>query len=125
MALQWEGDPRRVVPLAAMHRRGEALRLIDHPDTAQLKHYGGSVAVSGNGSEFAVTGPKGGHVLYFDAISGAPAGSEGLIEASGVARDGSGLAITLAGGIGHRRAGLTTIRPVEDGWSWDNHLVPI
>lgn len=125
MALQWEGDPRDAVPLAATARRGEALRLLDHPDTARLLQYGGSVAIAGDGSEFAVTGPKGGVILYFDAATGAPKGADSLPEASGVAREGGGLAITLAGGIGHRFAGRTEIRQIDGGWTWDNHLVCI
>lgn len=125
MALQWEGDPREAVPLAALHRRGEALRLLDHADTAGLKQYGGSVALSGDGSEFAVTGPKGGHILYFDAATGAPKGSEALAEVSGVAREGPGIAITFAGGIGHRVAGRTETRRIAADWTWDNHLVRI
>ena len=125
MALQWEGDPRQLVPLAAMHRRGEDLRLLDHPDMASLKQFGGSVAISGDLSEFAVTSPKGGSVLYFDPGNGAARGSEALPEASGVAREGDGLAITLAGAIGYRTGGHTEICARTDDWTWDNHLVRI
>lgn len=125
LALQWEGDPRAAVPLAATHRRGEALSLLDHPRTAGLRQYGGSVAIAGDGREIAVTGPKGGTILYFDAATGAPAGADSLPEASGVARDGNGLAITLAGGIGYRFAGRTELRQIAGDWTWDNHLVCI
>lgn len=124
-ALQWQGNPLQKVPLALSHRRGAALQFHNHPDTAKLRHYGGSVAVAGDGSEFAVTGPKGGHVLYFNGQDGSPAGSDALPVASGVAQFEDGLAITLSGALALRQNGTVTTRPVPGDWSWDNHLVRI
>ncbi|WP_424989874.1 DUF1513 domain-containing protein [Fluviibacterium sp. S390] len=125
MALQWQGDPRQPVPLAASHRRGESLRFHPHPDTAKLRQYGGSVAVAGDGSEFAVTGPKGDHIVYFRGADAAPSGGDTLPQASGVAQMGDGLAITRTGGLTLRRNGRMFDLAGAENWTWDNHLVPI
>lgn len=124
IALQWQGNPLQKVPLMATHRRGETILLHDHPATVKLKQYAGSIAISGDGAQIAVTGPKGGHVLFFGA-DGTPAGDEALAAASGVAQAPEGFAITTAGGIAHHCASGSRLAPVSGGWSWDNHLVRI
>lgn len=72
IALQWQGNPLTAVPLMASHRRGEELAFFDHPETVRLKQYAGSIAISSDGAEIAMTGPKGGHVLFFDGATGCP-----------------------------------------------------
>lgn len=126
-ALQWQGYPLDRVPLMARITAG-GISYHDHPDTARLKNYGGSVAVSADGGSIAVTGPKGGYVLYFDGATGAPNGSEALDLASGAAPDGqSGIVLTCADGLAHRGAasGATRLDAVDGGWVFDNHLVPV
>ncbi len=86
-------------------------------------HYAGSVAVAESGT-IAVTGPKGGRVLFFYQ-SGRAAGSTALTEASGVARAPEGLAITCAGGLALAADGDIRRVPVEGDWRWDNHLVRV
>lgn len=124
-ALQWQGNPLTRVPLLVAHRRGEALEYLDHPETARLKQYAGSVAVSADGGEIAVTGPKGGHVIFFDGRTGAPLPGRDLALASGVARLGEGFAVTVEGGLamGGSR-GLRQVAAAPD-LTWDNHLVAI
>lgn len=125
IALQWQGPVQKLVPLAAQHKRGQPLRYLSHPDTARLRQFGGSVAVARDGSAIAVTGPKGGHVLYFDGRNGTPIGADALPEASGVAQCGTGLAITVQGGLALRRGDSVQVQNVAGDWSWDNHLVRI
>lgn len=125
IALQWQGNPLTAVPLMASHRRGEALAFFDHPETVRLKQYAGSIAISADGSEIVMTGPKGGHVLFFDGQTGAPINGRALPEASGVAQFGDRFAITLAGGSLEVGASGGKMLDVAGGYSWDNHLVSI
>lgn len=130
-ALQWQGAPDRSVPLVARFSLAEAPAsgaagpvFLDHPATARLKHYAGSIAVSAGGDEIAVTGPKGSHVLFLDG-DGAATGDTGLGAASGVARSAGGLLITCRGGIARREGGVIETIPVAGDWRWDNHLVRV
>ncbi|WP_228028713.1 DUF1513 domain-containing protein [Donghicola mangrovi] len=125
IALQWQGNPLAPVPLMASHRRGEELTFFNHPETAKLKQYAGSIAISADGSEIAMTGPKGGHVLFFDGVTGAPINGRALPEASGVAQFGDRFAITLAGGLLEGGADGGNMVEIGGGYSWDNHLVSI
>lgn len=123
-ALQWQGDPRQLVPLVARFAPGTAPEFLDHPATARLTQYAGSVAVSPVEGEIAVTGPKGNHVVFFGPDGVADNGAE-LGEASGVAPMADGLAITCTGGLALYRAGEITRVEVQGGWTWDNHLVRV
>lgn len=121
-ALQWQGNPIQAVPLMAVIEDA-GITYHDHPDTVGLKQYGGSVAITRDGTTIAVTGPKGGHVIFFDGKTGAPTGSRALPLASGAAPIGaSRLAITHEGGLWFTG---DTDRPVPGGWTFDNHLVPV
>ncbi len=125
LALQWQGNPMQQVPLLAIHKRGQPLRFVDHPDTARLKHYAGSIAATGDGHEIAVTGPKGNYTLFFDARTGTALPGRNMPVASGAAPSPHGMAITVQGGLclGDSHA-MRTVSVAGD-WSWDNHLVAI
>ncbi|WP_116133397.1 DUF1513 domain-containing protein [Tropicimonas sp. IMCC34043] len=125
IGLQWQGNPLQQVPLVATHRRGEALRLHDHPHTAMLKQYAGSIAFTRDRREIVVTGPFGDAVLFFDAATGAPLSARSLPVAAGAAVAPEGIAITVAGGLQIGDSRGTRFVPVPGDWSWDNHLVPI
>lgn len=126
IALQWQGDPRSAVAQAAVAAApGAPLVYWDHPETARLKHYGGSVAITADGSKVAVTGPKGGEVLFFDGQSGAPLGHTTLPEASGVVAQEGHFTVTTRGGLARWGASGVEAIPVSGDWSWDNHLVPV
>ncbi|RYH02616.1 DUF1513 domain-containing protein [Salipiger sp. IMCC34102] len=119
-ALQWQGAPERVVPLLAIHIRGEALQFRSADDAAQrsMEGYAGSVAWSGDGSRVAITSPRGG-VAH---IYGGDADPEILHRADicGVAPFGKGFAFT--DGLG---GALTPKGARRHPVAWDNHLVPI
>lgn len=120
-ALQWQGNPLQRVPLMAVIA-GDTITYHDHPETGGLKQYGGSVAITRDSRRIAVTGPKGGHVLFFDG-DGTAAGSLTLSLASGAAPEGAhGLVLTHAGGLWH---GPGAVSAVSGGWVFDNHLVAI
>jgi len=123
-ALQWQGSPTVAAPLVASFSPSTAPELSYHPKDAGMKHYAGSIAISPDGSEFAVTGPKGNQVLFFDA-GGHPTGQEILDQPSGVAKASDGLLITCKGGIALRSQGALERIPVTDDWTWDNHLVRV
>ncbi|MCK0126374.1 DUF1513 domain-containing protein [Gelidibacter sp. F2691] len=124
-ALQWQGSPAKQVALVLRHTRGAEPQLISHPDEQHLKHYAGSIATCADSGEIAVTGPKGGHVLYFNS-DGTPNGSATHATAAGVSRSISGgLMITCDGGLVHRHRGAERFIPVAGDWAWDNHLVAV
>ncbi len=125
IALQWQGSPLAKVPLAASWKKGEALRFHDHPDMVRLKQFGGSIAVSGDEKEFVVTSPRGGHALFFDRATGNPINSHKLDEVSGAVRFGQGLALTVKGGLMIGSSQALKSRSVEQGLTWDNHLVSL
>lgn len=123
-ALQWQGAPERNVPLVARLEQGRKPVFLHHPDTPRLKHYAGSIAVSADGAEMAVTGPTGDQVLFL-ALDGNPLESETIPVASGVAKAPGGLLITCAGGVALRQYGRIRRIAVQGGWAWDNHLVRV
>ncbi len=123
-ALQWQGAPTQTVPLVARFTRGGVPELLSHPAQARLKNYAGSIAVSPDGREIAVTGPKGNHVIFLDS-AGQPLDGAELPVASGVAQTRRGLVITCKGGLALRQDGGVTTVPVTGGWFWDNHLVRV
>lgn len=124
IALQWQGPPMKPVPLVATHRRGEDMQFLEHPETARLKQYAGSISLTRDGREIAVTGPKGSHVLFFSAEGRALPGQP-LETAAGAAPAPGGVAITVAGGLRIGDSKATRFVPVNGNWSWDNHLVAI
>lgn len=120
VAMQWEGPEDPSVPLLALHRRGEPLRprQAGPAEQARMQGYAGSVAFSGDGTEVAITGPRGGVAQVFD-----PAG-DGLprlvhrLDICGAAPLGAGLAFTDGTG-GLIGPGLVAKLDL----AWDNHLV--
>ncbi|SFI63462.1 DUF1513 domain-containing protein [Albimonas pacifica] len=126
-AMQWEGEAARAPAILALHRRGEALRLLEAPAEAQrrLKGYGGSVAFSGDGRMAAVTSPRGGVAHLFDVETGAFLAEIDQPDVCGAAPAGAGL--LLSDGMGWLRwigpDGRETARRETPGLAWDNHLV--
>ena len=125
-AMQWEGEEGYAPPLLALHRMGEELVICEAPlaDELAMDGYAGSVAFSGDGSEIAITSPRGGRIHRFSdsgEFLGAISRSDvcGLAPHAGgyMASDGLG-GVLLIGPEGARPLALAEA-------SWDNHLVPI
>lgn len=124
-AMQWEGDPAEAVPLLGLHRRGAAPLLCPAPETEAfvMQGYAGSVAAAGG--RIAITSPRGGAVMLFDA-GGAWLATHRRADVCGVAPCGGDLLLTDGlGGVAllTDAGGLEVTRraPV----AWDNHLVAI
>lgn len=125
IACQWQGDAAAPPPLLATHRRGAPLAF--HEPSADIwrnvQGYLGSVAVSGDGREIAVTGPRG-NVAVITDIQGRPKRHLNRPDICGVAPGLSGFVFTTGQGQVLRDADTPRKFATHD-LAWDNHLVPI
>ncbi len=126
-AMQWEGDPAEVVPLLGLWRPGAASRLCAaRPEEAALmRGYVGSVAFSGDETRVAITSPKGGAVMVFDA-AGEPVVTHRRADLCGLAaaRDADFIVTDGQGAVWScTDAGLGLAARHET--QWDNHLIRI
>jgi hypothetical protein len=108
---------------------GGAVEMIALP--VEIRHrprnYIGSVAVSGDGATIALSSPRGGLVLGFDAASRRYLGSVELRDGCGLAPDGAGVLATAGTG---RMSAITNVGGVlveagagDAALTFDNHLV--
>ncbi len=125
-AMQWEGDLGVMTPLLGLHRQGRRPILANAPDaeTLTMQGYAGSVAFAGDGTEVAITSPKGGKVHRFDD-TGAFLGTVARADVCGVAPLPDGLLTSDGmGALLAIRAGQATALARHD-CAWDNHIVTI
>ncbi|MGR3635288.1 MAG: DUF1513 domain-containing protein [Shimia sp.] len=123
-AMQWQGDAWDAPPLLGLHRLGGKARLCMAPEAEHLgmKGYAGSVAYCGSGMWIAISGPRGGHVQRFSAMSGAYLGSVEAADVCGISGAGMGMVATTGGGhVVGIQASITAHHPL----AFDNHLVAI
>lgn len=124
-AMQWEGDPAIPVPLLGIHRRGAGLILSPEDITGAMQGYAGSIAMNPQGSEIALTSPRGGTVMIHDRATAAPLATHRRADLCGAAPGPHGF--TLTDGLGAiwqaTREGLTLLGKTD--LSWDNHLISI
>ncbi|MBK1635461.1 DUF1513 domain-containing protein [Rhodovulum adriaticum] len=124
-AMQWQGDVADPVPLLGLHRQGQGAPVLAQAPLAEqmaMQGYAGSVSFSGDGSEVAITSPRGGRVHRF-APDGAFIGAVrrgdvcGLAPAPGgyLASDGMGALVRVT------RDAARPLAVAER--AWDNHLV--
>jgi hypothetical protein len=125
-AMQWQGDPAEAPPLLGLHRRGAEAVLAAAPDPVQVRMqgYAGSVAFSGDGSEVAITSPRGGLLLLFGA-DGTFLETVAEADVCGVARAPEGFIVTSGTGRAMALAGGATTAMRQHDLAWDNHLVPL
>jgi len=125
-AMQWEGEPGMACPLLGLHRRGQAPVLAEAPlaDELAMKDYAGSIAISADGSEIAITSPRGGRLHRF-ALDGSFIAAQVREDVCGLATHPEGL--LASDGFG----GLIVIsaagaRPLaRHDLAWDNHIVAL
>lgn len=124
---QWEGVGTQHPPLVALHRRGEALRLLEPPEsvTGQLRNYCGSACADVTGTVGAVSAPRGGIVTLWDLAEARYLGSVEMPDGCGVAADGTpGGFVVTSGAGGAIRAGKGLLPGgFLDQRRWDNHLM--
>ena len=125
-AMQWQGEPGLGRPLLGLHRRGRPPTLAQAPraDTLAMKDDGGTTAFSGDGTEIAITSPRGGQVHRFTA-EGVFIGAETLTGVAGIAPYPEGFIATEGYG------GIVTLGPqgarmlAEHDLAWDEHIVAL
>ncbi|MDZ7925436.1 MAG: DUF1513 domain-containing protein [Marinagarivorans sp.] len=134
VAMQVQRDAiadKTIVPLAALHRRGEALQLLAHPMPviAQLQDYMGSVAINSAAGVAGFTSPHGDLAVFWHLVSGIFAGYHELHDACGIAVSGDQEHFVLSNSAGQLRFihALTLQenpqrRLAFAGLHWDNHL---
>lgn len=125
-AMQWEGDKAETVPLLGLHRRGEdvVLAQADLAEQIAMRGYAGSVSFNGDGTEVAISSPRGGRIHRFDQsgafIAAVPRGDVCGLAPLGsgyLGSDGFGTLVAMGDGI----KGLNAL----PGVAWDNHLVAL
>ncbi len=127
-ALQWEGGPLETPPLLAMSRpEDDGLRFVSAPADIQreTRNYAGSVGFSGDGALVAITAPRGGVALLFDAENGGYVGSVRAGDICGVAPARGGFVFTTgAGGVIQWENGAPQ-ELARSSDAFDNHLVAL
>jgi hypothetical protein len=127
-AMQWQGPEADHPPLLFTHRRGEEPRLMAASESEQrlLDHYAGSVAISGDGREIAITSPRGGRLHRFLRQDGSFLGSVAIPDVCGVARHPlGGFLITSGTGGAGPLAGRRPAGVIHEGRNWDNHVIAV
>jgi hypothetical protein len=125
-AMQWEGEAGAAMPLLGLHRRGEEALLAEAPlgDELLMQGYAGSIAFAADGSELAISSPRGGRLHRFGPdgsflgsvtradVCGLAGHPEGLM-----ASDGFGNVVLVSEGSAQPLA--------RHEVAWDNHIVAL
>ena len=127
--MQYEGDMRDRVPLVGIHD-GDRIRLLEAPAgvQAQMRQYGGSVAVDRGGSLIAVSAPRGNLITFWDGAAGAYLTSTMVADGCGVAPTERPGEFLITSGLGQvmrfePQSGRRTMLALNLSDSgWDNHL---
>ncbi|MDO9639924.1 MAG: DUF1513 domain-containing protein [Pseudotabrizicola sp.] len=125
-AMQWEGAAGAAPPLLGLHRAGKAPVLASAPPAEQLamQGYAGSIAFGGDGSELAITSPRGGRLHRFSDV-GTFLGVVSRSDVCGLARHPEGLIASDGfGGMVSVIRGIASPIARADR-AWDNHIVSL
>lgn len=126
-AMQWQGEASDHPALLGLHKTAGTPVLLTAPKEAQrqMRGYAGSIAFSQDGSRVAITSPRGGVVLIFDAETGQFLKQHNVPDVCGLGASGSGFLITSgSGAVGFVSAGAVQTR-ASHNLNWDNHLVAL
>ena len=124
----------RLVPLAAIHRRGEAFQPLDRPEAvvAAMNDYLGSVAVSQASRLAGFTSPRGNLAAFWHIDSGEFAGHHRLQDVCGLAVSADQQRFVLSNSFGDMREldarSLVEHREARrrfENAHWDNHLITV
>ncbi|MFY0679588.1 MAG: DUF1513 domain-containing protein [Thalassovita sp.] len=122
IGMQWQNDVSQSPALVALHRRGEALRTLG--TGAGLNGYVGSIAISADGQNVAVTSPRSGQLQVFSTQSGAQHQTVLAADVAGVAPLAHGFVATTGQGR-FVQTGASDQMVTAPGLAWDNHLVEL
>lgn len=133
VAMQAEGPESDIRPLVAVHRGGDALRLLAAPrvEARRMRNYAGSAAVDSSGAVAAVSAPRGNLVTFWDVAGNRWLGAADVADGCGVSATGRAGEFALSSGL----SGLylydvaTGVKrhlssSFADAVHWDNHLIP-
>lgn len=128
VAMQYQGRPKVRPPLIATHQLGTDLNLLTAPDKIQrkMKNYCGSITFSDDGSQFAVSSPRGNLVTYWD-ITGLFLGFHQQEDACGISQNRNGFFVSDGTGlITNSRTNFDAVSTIKlVGHRWDNHMVSL
>jgi hypothetical protein len=124
---QFKGDVTAGTPLILRHRLGGLPKTVELAAdlSPRLRGYISSVAVDASGEIAALTGSRGGIVLFIDVATGRVLGERSLVDVSGVAPSVGGFLLTtgkgeIASGASPSQGATMTS---STHWQWDNHAV--
>ena len=123
-AMQWEGDPAVPVPQLGQWLPGSDPVLCP-PDDAQMfamQGYAGSIAATD--SRIALTSPRGGVVMVFDA-AGMPIATHRRADICGIAAAADGFIATDGAGAVWRLTDSGLPPLARHATLWDNHLIAL
>ena len=118
---QCEGPRTDSVALVGCHRRGQELDFLPAPRTVleAMRAYVGAVAASRDGARVAVTSPRGGRLVIWNARSRKVVETRRIADVCGVASGDDGFFASDGKGRIWRGGEVVSRR---DGVQWDNHL---
>lgn len=118
---QWEGEAGLGKPLVGRYRPGQKIELLPSPTGGweQMRDYIGSVATTADGDKIAVSSPRGGQVLIWNADD-SEAISFPRSDVSGLAGQKEGFA--LSDGTGHISTKIPHQFKTTKITAFDNHL---
>ena len=125
-ALQWSGDPESGQPVLGLHRRGTRPVLAQPPraEAQAMRGHAGAIAFSGDGTEIAVSSPRGGRLHRFSA-DGTFFGAEMLTGVVGLAPHPAGFVATEAYG-GIVTLGADGVQMLaEHDLSWEEQILAV
>ena len=134
VVMQYEGPSSDRVPLAALSRPGEALRLLEFPERllGRLRNYCGSAAFDSSGRVLATTSPVGGVTALWDRAAGTALGYVEIADGCGLAptaqdarffvTSGQGGGYMVDASEGQPTRSAVESRFLNDG-RWDNHML--
>ncbi|WP_421704530.1 DUF1513 domain-containing protein [Aliiroseovarius sp.] len=123
-AMQWQGGDE-VVPLLGLHAKDNAPSLLTPPadQLRRMNGYAGSVALSGDGKQVAITSPRGGLMQIHDLTTGALLAMPEQPDVCGIGTLADGFLFTTGEGVVGHADGDTVTELAHHDCQFDNHLV--
>ena len=131
VALQYQGEKNKTIPLIAFHRGEEQLQYARAEDTMwqRLNHYTASAACNSKQNITAVTAPRGDQVTFWDTKSGELIKSEHCPDAAGVIYDENSNGFLVSNGRGEishfsfvENKLISKVLFRHEQTQWDNHM---